>query len=138
MFESIYSTPRRVLPVSMAKILSSMSNVEDDIHVCEVPNSLPDASPIIPLTIAPPIDQVNHPNEIPFEFLPGEQSIQVARDLVDGVICLTSYRLFTFCNQASHCSYKNCPLRLIESIEMTNSCLPFAWFSLHRRDVRRG
>lgn len=100
-----------------------MSNVEDDIHVCEVPSSLPDPSPIVPLTLDVPIDQVNHLPEIPFEFLPGEQSIQVGRDLVDSIIYLTSYRLFTFCNQASHCSFINCPLRLIESIEMTNNYL---------------
>ena len=107
----------------MTEVSSSMSNVAEDIHVCEVSNSLPDGSPITALTADLPVDQTNQLQGIPFQFLPGEQSLQVERDLVDGVIHLTSYRLFTFCSLASRSSFINCPLRLIDSIEVTNSYL---------------
>jgi myotubularin-related protein 3/4 len=85
---------------------------EEDIHVCEIPNSIP---PISPITT----DQIN---ECPFEYLSGEELIDHGIDLTDGCIYLTTYRLFIFFNQSTlHCSFINCPIRLIESIEIKDN-----------------
>ena len=73
-------------------------------------------------TMTKPFDQ----NEFPFELLTGEKLIEYSGDATDGSIYLTSYRLFYFSNQSSHFSFVNCPLRLIESIEIKeNNCLTF-------------
>ncbi|UJR33275.1 hypothetical protein I4U23_020730 [Adineta vaga] len=101
-------------------IPSSITIVEEeDIHVCELPNSIPESLPISPMINEFPIDQNHLPMEYPFEFLSGEQLIEHGTDLTDSCIYLTSYRLFIFANPTStHCSFINCPIRLIDCIEM--------------------
>lgn len=59
-------------------------------------------------------------DELPFEFLPGEEPIADGLDLTDGSIYLTTFRLFIFFNKTS-CSFINCPLRLIESVEIKDN-----------------
>jgi hypothetical protein len=101
---------------------SSVTIVEqEDIHVCELPSSITDRSCVSPLMYEQPTGQINHLHEFPFEFLPGEKSLDYAMDLTDGFIYLTTYRLFTFSNQTLHCSFVNYPLRLIESIDIKDN-----------------
>ena len=81
---------------------------------------------IQPLVSPPPTelstDQINIITELPFELLSGEELIEHGMDLTDGYIYLTTYRLFIFSNQTStHCSFINCPIRLIESIELKDN-----------------
>ena len=92
---------------------------EDDIHVCELSNSVPDSTPLVIHTPDLPLDQTN---ECPFELLPGEVLIEHGVDLAEGCIYLTNHRLFIYSNQSpSHCSFINCPIRLIESVEMKDN-----------------
>ncbi|CAF1633757.1 unnamed protein product [Adineta ricciae] len=104
-------------------IPSSVTIVEEeDIHVCELSSSIPESLPILPMTNELPADQNLSITEYPFEFLSGEQLIGYGMDLTDAAIYLTSYRLFIFSNQTStHCSFINCPIRLIESIEIKDN-----------------
>jgi len=102
---------------------SSVTIVEEEgIHVCELPNSVTDSTPLPTNPIELSIDQTNNLNEYPFELLSGEELIEQGIDLTDGYIYLTNYRLFTFSNQSSsHCSFINCPIRLIETIEIKDN-----------------
>ena len=114
---------------------------EDDMHLCEVPltntNSIPiDVNPsslctiISPLESLPlsssefPISKSNkcsiNPNEFPFDLLAGEEPLDQGVDLTDGMIYLTTYRLFLFSNE-SCCSFINCPIRLIDLLEMKDN-----------------
>jgi hypothetical protein len=106
---------------------------EEDIHVCELPNSMPDATPISTNTTELAIVQTNHINECPFDYLSGEVLIEHGIDLTDGCIYLTTYRLFIFFNQSSlHCSFINCPIRLIESIEIKDNI----YLCIQCKDIR--
>jgi myotubularin-related protein 3/4 len=104
---------------------------EDDMHVCELPNSIPDTSaPLSANTVELPVDQTN---EYPFELLSGEVPIEHGNDLTDGCIYLTNYRLFIYSNQStSHCSFINCPIRLIESIEIKDN----TYLCIQCKDIR--
>lgn len=106
---------------------------EGDIHVCDLATSVPDTTPIIPNITEIPTDQTSNINECPFEFLPGEALIDSGIDLTDGCIYLTTYRLFIFSNQSlSHCSFINCQIGLIESIEIKDNISLF----IHCKDIR--
>jgi myotubularin-related protein 3/4 len=99
--------------VGVSSPVTIVEEDDDDIHVCELPHS-------ISLSTNPtelPLDQLN---EYPFELLSGEELIEKqTSDSKDGYIYLTNFRLFLFSNQSSsHCSFINCPIRLIESIEI--------------------
>lgn len=114
--------------------------VEEDIHVCEVPilnshtssDSVPASfcTTVLPLESLPtmPTDlALGKPNkclidedELPFDFLSGEEYRNHGSDLTDGIIYLTTYRLFIFTNESS-CSFINCPIRLIDSIEIKDN-----------------
>ena len=91
---------------------------EDDIHVCELPSS----APVSPNPLELSGDQST---EQPFDLLPGEISIANGKDLTDGYVYLTNYRLFVYSTPSiSHCSFINYPIRLIESVEIKeNICL---------------
>lgn len=113
---------------------------EEDMHVCEVPisnntipidplptSSLCTISPLESLPIIPselPIPKSNkfliNPNDLPFDFLAGEEFFEKGDDLTDGTIYLTTYRLFLFTTESS-CSFINCPIRLIDSIEIKDN-----------------
>ena len=94
---------------------------DEDLQVCEIPNSVPDASPLSPSTHNFSSDQINQMHDYPFDFLPGEKSIEFAMDLTDGYVYLTTFRIFTYSNQSPHYSFINYPLRLIESIEIKDN-----------------
>ncbi|CAF0928627.1 unnamed protein product [Adineta steineri] len=104
-------------------IPSSVTIVEEeDIHVCELPNSIPESLPTLPHTTELSIDQTTNIIEYPFEFLSGEVLIDHGMDLTDGYIYLTTFRLFIFSNQTpTHCSFINCPIHLIEFIEIKDN-----------------
>jgi myotubularin-related protein 3/4 len=115
---------------------------EEDMHVCEVPltntntnnisidptpSSICTISPLESLPIIPtdlPISKSNkcliNPNELPFDYLAGEEFIEHGVDITDGIIYLTTYRLFIFTTE-SCCSFINCPIRLIDSIEIKDN-----------------
>jgi myotubularin-related protein 3/4 len=113
---------------------------EDDMHVCEVPilnNTIPiDATPaslcctISPMESLPlmstelsndkKIHIFTNLNDLPFDLLASEQLIDHGTELTDGILYLTTYRLFIFSNE-SCCSFINCPLRLIDSIEIKDN-----------------
>ncbi|UJR13918.1 hypothetical protein I4U23_000923 [Adineta vaga] len=112
---------------------------EEDMHLCEVSNSIPIEQPseslcttLSPLQSFPvisnelPIEKMNKRsidlNELPFDFLAGEEYIEHGTDLSDGIIYLTTYRLFIFTNQ-SCCSFINCPIRLIDIVEIKDNYL---------------
>ncbi|CAF1066090.1 unnamed protein product [Rotaria sp. Silwood1] len=119
---------------------SPVTMVDEDMHVCEVPifnnqisnESIPtsfcstiptlESLPILSteLPIHKSTKSLNNIDDLPFELLTGEEYIDHANDLTDGVIYLTSYRLFIFTNE-SCCSFINCPLRLIDLIEMKDN-----------------
>lgn len=102
---------------------------EDDIHVCELPTSI--QLPVNPNEI--PVDQINTIVEYPFEYLSGEELIDQSVDSTDSYIYLTNYRLFIFSNQSSsHCSFINCPIRLIEFIEIKDN----TYLSIQCKDIR--
>jgi len=106
---------------------------EEDIQVCELPNSVTDATTLSANTTELPLDQTNNLNDYPFEFLSGEELIDQSIDVPDGSIYLTNYRLFIFSNQpSSHCSFINCPIRLIESIEIKDNTYLF----IQCKDIR--
>jgi myotubularin-related protein 3/4 len=112
---------------------SSVTIVEEDIHVCELPNSIPDSTAISSNPTEVSTDQINLINELPFEFLSGEELIEHGLDLTDGHIYLTTYRLFIFSNQTpTHCSFINCPIRLIELIELKDNI----YLYIHCKDIR--
>lgn len=70
--------------------------------------------------------------ETPFELLNNEELIESGKDLVDGSVYLTNYRIFFLTEQSSFCLFINCPLRLIESVESKeNNCL-----LLNCKDIR--
>ena len=94
---------------------------DEDLQVCEIPMSIPDASPFSPSTHEFSSEQINQIQEYPFDFLPGEKSIDFALDLTDGFVYLTTFRVFTYSNQSSNYSFINYPLRLIESIEIKDN-----------------
>jgi myotubularin-related protein 3/4 len=111
---------------------------EEDMHVCEVPilnttidptsaslcttlsplQSLP--TTLTDLSIEKSTKSLINPNDLPFDLLAGEEFIEHGIDLTDGMIYLTTYRLFIFTNE-SCCSFINCPIRLIEFIEMKDN-----------------
>lgn len=118
-----------------------MSMVDrDDIHLCEMPigshtisiepSSVAFSCPMSPMESIPiPPNDLSmekskqfstNLDELPFEFLPGEEPIADGADLTEGSIYLTSYRLFIFFTKPS-CSFINCPLRLIESVEIKDN-----------------
>ena len=118
-----------------------MSSVEcDEIHVCEMPipsSSIPIESTSVALSCAmSPMESIPIPtpdlsmekskqfstsiDELPFELLPGEEPFADGFDLTEGSIYLTTFRLFIFFNKPS-CSFINCPLRLIESVEVKDN-----------------
>jgi hypothetical protein len=106
---------------------------EEDIHVCELPNSVTDSTPLSANTTELPLDQTNNLNDCPFEYLSGEELIDQSIDLPDGYIYLTNFRLFIFSNQSSsHCSFINCPIGLIESIEIKDNFYLF----IQCKDIR--
>jgi myotubularin-related protein 3/4 len=113
---------------------------DDDMHVCGVSihsNTIPIDSTAASLccTISPmqsmplsssvlPLDKSKNPltniDDLPFDFLAGEDLIEHGTDSSDGSIYLTTYRLFIFSNE-SCCSFINCPIRLIDSIEVKDN-----------------
>ena len=113
---------------------------EEDMHVCKISmlnnhisNSSTPAllhSMISPLKSLPTMlsDLSNdqsmkysiNSSELPFNYLDGEEYISHGIDLTDGIIYLTTYRLFIYINE-SNCSFINCPIRLIDSIEMKDN-----------------
>ncbi|CAF1221158.1 unnamed protein product [Adineta ricciae] len=112
---------------------------EADIHLCEVSSSIPIeprpeslCSTLSPLQSFPiacnelSIDNTTKSiidlNELPFDFLAGEEYIEHGTDVSDGIVYLTTYRLFIFANQ-SCCSFINCPIRLIDIIETKDNYL---------------
>jgi hypothetical protein len=118
---------------------SSVTIAEEDMHVCEVPisnnnisidpvpTSLCTISPLESLPTIPTelsISKSNkcliNPNDLPFDLLAGEEHLEQGIDVTDGIIYLTSYRLFIFTNE-SCCSFINCPIRLIDSIEIKDN-----------------
>lgn len=84
---------------------------EDDIAVCDLPNSAPTSPNLL-----------EQSNEQPFDLLPGEILVANGKDLTDGWLYLSNYRLF-ICSIAPtcHCSFINCPIRLIESFEIKDN-----------------
>jgi myotubularin-related protein 3/4 len=126
---------------------------EEDMHVCEVPitnntNSIPidttgtslctiisplQSLPTIPIELSIPKSNkfsIN-PNELPFDLLAGEECIDKGVDLTDAIIYLTTYRLFIFSNE-SCCSFINCPIRLIDSIEIKDN----VYIYIQCKDIR--
>ena len=116
---------------------------EVDIHVCSVPistnnnnninQSIIDPTPASLCTIISPLESISHElslpkidqclinlNDLPFDLLAGEEFREHGHDSSDGIIYLTTYRLFVFTNESS-CSFINCPIRLIDSIEMKDN-----------------
>lgn len=63
---------------------------------------------------------VINPKELPFELLAGEECSKYEHDSSDGIIYLTNFRLFVFTTEST-CSFINCPLRLIDSIEIKDN-----------------
>ena len=61
-----------------------------------------------------------NPDDLPFDLLAGEELLDHADDLPDGNLYLTTYRLFLFSNK-SCCSFINCPIRLIDALEMRDN-----------------
>ncbi|CAF3377579.1 unnamed protein product [Rotaria socialis] len=114
--------------------------IEEDMHVCEVPivnsHMLNESSPasfcntILPLESLPtisaelPIDKLNkysfNLEELPFDCLTGEEYRGHGADLTEGIIYLTTYRLFIFTNESCY-SFINCPVRLIDSMEIKDN-----------------
>ncbi|CAF3566019.1 unnamed protein product [Rotaria socialis] len=95
---------------------------EGDIHVCELSTSVVESTSILSNVTELPIDQTTNIIEYPFELLSGEELIYHGADLTDGCIYLTAYRLFIISNQSSsHCSFINCPVGLIESVEIKDN-----------------
>jgi myotubularin-related protein 3/4 len=106
---------------------------EDDIHVCELPTSITDSTPLSVTTPELPPEQTNNLNEYPFEFLSGEELIDQSIDSTEGYIYFTNYRLFIYSNQSSsHCSFINCPIRLIDTIEIKDNI----YLSIQCKDIR--
>ena len=118
-----------------------MSNGQrDDMPICEIPipsSSIPIESTSVSLSCAmSPMESIPLPtgdlsmdkskqfttniDDLPFEFLPGEEAIADGLDLTEGSIYLTTFRLFIFYNKPS-CSFINYPLRLIESVEIKDN-----------------
>jgi myotubularin-related protein 3/4 len=114
---------------------------EEDMHVCEVPLKNNNPIPIDPNPTSPcpnislleslptipnelPITKSNkcllNPNDLPFDLLAGEECLEYGTDVTDGIIYLTTYRLFIITND-SCCSFINCPIRLIDSIEVKDN-----------------
>ncbi|CAF1456062.1 unnamed protein product [Adineta steineri] len=116
----------------------TIAEEEGDMHVCEVPNNMSiDPSPasfcsaLSPLQSLPTIPNelliekltksLINPNDLPFDLLAGEECLEFGIDLItDGILYLTTYRLFIFSNE-SCCSFINCPIRLIDVIEMKDN-----------------
>lgn len=120
---------------------SSVTIVEEgDMHVCELPilsgtipiESTPaslyctmspmESLPIIPsdLSLEKSKQSFINIDDLPFELLAGEEPLDHGVDLTDGTIYLTNYRLFVFSTKSS-CSFINCPLRLIDSVEVKDN-----------------
>lgn len=114
---------------------------EEDLHLYDAPltNTDSNSNDIIPsslCTIISPMEclpilapdlphfKLNkssiNPDELPFDFLAGEELVDHADDLSDGILYLTTYRLFLFSNK-SCCSFINCPIRLIDVLEMRDN-----------------
>ncbi|CAF1377912.1 unnamed protein product [Rotaria sordida] len=122
------------------EVPSPVTIVDEDMHVCEVPifnnqipnNSIPtsfcstsptlESLPMISTEL--PINKSRkcliNIDDLPFDFLNGEEYIDHSNDLTDGIIYLTTYRVFIFTNDLC-CSFINYPIRLIDLIEMKDN-----------------
>ena len=102
----------------VVEVPSSVTIVnEEDLSNCEIPNSMTDVTPSLRMLTDSSSGPLTSSHEYPFEFLSGEILIEHGMDSTDGLIYLTSHRLFIYSNQSSTGSFINCPLRFIESIE---------------------
>ena len=105
----------------------SLTNT-DSIPIDHIPSSL--CTIISPLEYSPsltaellhskPNRSSINPDELPFVLLAGEEIVDDQMDLSDGILYLTTYRLFVFSNE-SCCSFINCPIRLIDTLEMKDN-----------------
>ena len=131
---------------------SSVTIVEEgDMNVCELPicsSTIPiestpaslyctmspmESLPIIPsdLSLEKCKQSTINIDDLPFDLLAGEEPLDHGVDLTDGTIYLTNYRLFIFSTKTA-CSFINCPLRLIDSVEVKDNL----YLCIQCKDIR--